>query len=149
MLAFSTECETVNCDIVRFLTAGNGSIKDSNGKLGSPSTFEFPNDYKNPVITTSDDGKTMTLKASRAPSTTDTMGKDIKFTCGEEATFTWLINPSGDTGTWNFKLNEDCSVYMAPVPVVVEEVVEEPVGASYIHAAATTIATTAMLVSLF
>ena len=149
-LAYSTDCTRTSCDIVEFLTSGNGSVKDAYGTVATPRT-DFINDYKNSQITKN--GDIMNFSTERSPAPTDTIGKDVQFNCGSENTYTWLVKPSGDTGTWNFKLNEDCSVWEAPKPAPApapgaEAAGEEPTGASYL-AAATTITTAAVLVSLF
>lgn len=147
-LAFSSDCTKTDCDIVQFLTTGAGSIKDAYGKLTSPRT-DFINDYKSPTVTKSADGKTMDFTATRAPAPTDVIGKDVAFECGKEQTFTWVIKASGDTGSWTFKLNDDCTVWEAPKEEPKDEsnTEEEKTGAMTL--AATTVAAVSVMASLF
>ena len=89
----------------------------------------------------------MNFKATRTSAPSDAIGKDVKFDCGSEEEYTWVIKSSGDTGTWKFKINDDCSVYEEATPESTGD--SEETSASYIHAVSATIATTAMLASLF
>ena len=148
-LAYGDKCDTTTCDMVQFLTTGAGSIKDAYGTTASPRN-DFINDYKNTKIVKSSDASSMNFQATRAPAPTDVIGKDVKFECGTEQTFTYINKPDGETDTWKFKLNDDCTVYQEPAPEPTPEPTtpEDPAGATYI-AVASAAATTAMLVSLF
>jgi hypothetical protein len=152
-LAYSTDCTRTSCDIVEFLTSGAGSIKDAYGTLATPRT-DFLNDYKNTKVTKSDGGNTYVFSAERNAAPTDTIGKDFKLEPGQEYEFTWLLKPSGDTGTWTLKLNEDGSVFEAPKPQPAPGPgpgdgagSEEPTGA--IALAASSVAVAAVMSSLF
>ena len=149
-LAFGNDCNKVDCDIAQFLTTGLGSIKDAYGKLTSPRT-DFINDFKNTSVTKSEDGKTMSFSATRVLAPTDVIGKDFKLECGKENEFTWVLKPSGDTGSWTFKLNDDCTVYTPPAPEPTNDnsgdATEEPAGAKTL--AATTVAAFTVMATLF
>ena len=151
-LLYSTTCDMTSCDMVQFLTSGAGSIKDAYGTLANPRN-DFINDYKSTKVVKSGDGKSMTFTGQRDPAPTDVIGKDTKFVCGTETEYTWVLKSAGDTGTWKFKLNDDCTVWEAPAPEPTPEPTdntgEEKTGATYVHAFASTVATTAMLATLF
>ena len=146
-LAFSTDCETNSCDMVQFLTTGAGAIKDSYGTLTTPRA-DFINDYKSPSVSKSSDGNSMTFEATRGAAPSDSIGKDLAFDCGKEYEFTWVIKPSGDSGTWKMKLNDDCSVYEeASASNDNSSNDNETAGATFL--AATSIAVVTVMASLF
>ena len=113
-LLFSQDCSSTSCDQLAFSSEGAGSIKDNYGTSSAPRP-DFINAYKVPKITRNDNGSMFHFEAMREREPNDVVGKDVKFPCdGTTRTFTYLMKDGGQTGSWDFKLNEDCSVYEQP-----------------------------------
>ena len=125
-----------------------GSIKDSYGQISTPRT-DFINDYKSPSVTKSSDNTSMQFFAKRQAAPSDTIGIDKAFACGTFSDFTWVVKPSGETGAWTFKLNDDCSVWSEPdvQPDNNDEAKEEETGAKAL--VASSVAAAALMATLF